>query len=121
MRRSTAALFAGLVVVLAGCSDALPTRPTSVTTPRNNFTTAAALAISTMYCEPLGACEAWASGGTGGYSFTWTNAIEGDDYNGYSQAAPKCYSSNFTITVTATVTDSSGARASRSIRYPCGI
>ncbi|HEV2150476.1 MAG TPA: S8 family peptidase [Longimicrobiaceae bacterium] len=61
-------------------------------------------------------CEAYASGGSGGgYSFVWTNAVELYDAGGYSYADPYCDS-----WATATVTDSSGGRASASDYYSCG-
>jgi hypothetical protein len=70
-----------------------------------------------MNCEN-GYCEAVASGGSGVYSFSWTNAWEISEDMFLSSAEPACYTSG-TITVSVRVTDSNGARATVSRPYSC--
>ena len=73
-----------------------------------------------VYCEAEAFyCSASASGGSGGYSFTWLNASEYTDADGYSEAGVYCGSTKF-VSVKATVTDSSGATATGSSSYYCG-
>ena len=85
-----------------------------------------------MECQSAGggvhSCAASAGGGSGtGYSFTWTNTQgntwEYFDQDGYSEAEVACYGGLGQGTwalVTATVTDSNGATASRSRSFNCG-
>ncbi|HEY0018110.1 MAG TPA: S8 family serine peptidase, partial [Longimicrobium sp.] len=83
-----------------------------------------------LTCQPysagLGYCEAVASGGSGtGYSFTWANAYEMNDSNGWSNATAECYYDGyyvFPVDVFATVTDSNGTSVTeyREIYCPPG-
>jgi subtilisin family serine protease len=93
-----------------------PTTPTP--NPQPQPTNPPAISV---YCyNGSGYCEAYASGGTGsGYSFTWGEAFEQHDADGYSWASVSCYFSGY-IYVTASVTDSSGAQASSGAYYYCG-
>jgi hypothetical protein len=75
-----------------------------------------------LYCDyEIGRCEAFASGGSGaGYSFTWRNAHEWYDEDGYSYAYPQCWTTTlFYVQVTVTVTDSNGGTASTSEYFTC--
>jgi hypothetical protein len=73
-------------------------------------------------------CQAYPSGGSGtGYSFTWSSsngyAWETYDADGYSEADAACYGGlgqGSTSIVTATVTDSNSATASKSRIINCG-
>ncbi len=92
-----------------------PTSPTNPTpTPTNP-------PVINVYCyDGGGYCEAYASGGTGGgYDISWSGAYEQHDADGYSWASVDCYFSGY-VSVSATVTDSSGASASASSYYYCG-
>ncbi|HEX8241966.1 MAG TPA: S8 family peptidase [Longimicrobium sp.] len=75
----------------------------------------------TVSCDSgSGYCEATAAGGSEtGYSFTWSNATEQYDADGYSTAYPFCGGTKF-VSVSATVTDSNGATATGSSSYYCG-
>jgi hypothetical protein len=68
-------------------------------------------------------CDAYGSGGSGEYSYSWTNAYE-FYYAGYwSQAEVDCYAYgygfNWPVDVWVTVTDSDGRTASASRTVPC--
>ena len=65
-----------------------------------------------LTCDP-GFCEAYAEGGTGGYTYEWTNATELSDVGAYSTAYPNCPTGTgphtWYVYVNVTVRDSSGA------------
>lgn len=84
------------------------------------------LSVTYLYCEDTGGggtyynntfCEAYVSGGTGSYTFDW-NVIETSraDFADGSVITGVCTDS---YPVTFTVTDSSGASASRSDTFRC--
>lgn len=78
-----------------------------------------ALSVS-LYCSSSAInCQAIASGGTGGYSFTWTNANEGLTDGSSSEAAPQCWSGHTRFTVSVTVTDGTAATATASKYFVC--
>ncbi|HEX8694940.1 MAG TPA: S8 family peptidase [Longimicrobium sp.] len=78
------------------------------------------LSVSVICDSSTGYCDATASGGTeSGYSFSWSNAIEQYDADGYSYAYPLCGGTS-RVTVSATVTDGSGATTTGSSSYYCG-
>lgn len=78
-----------------------------------------ALSVS-MYCESDAiTCDAYASGGTGGYTFSWTNANEGGTSGNQSTAGPHCWSGHTRFTVSVTVTDGLGATATASKYFVC--
>jgi hypothetical protein len=94
---------------------------------------ASALPLSVdMECPSFGGglytCQAYPNGGSGtGYSFTWSSsngyAWETYDADGYSEADAACYGGlgqGSTAIVTATVTDSNSATASKSRIINCG-
>lgn len=117
--RTLAALV--LAVALAGCADG-PTAASGEAAPDRDGAVLSVQATSTlsisMFCEPGGYCEAYADGGSGGYSFTWDGAEELADSDGWSIADPYCFTSGW-ITITATLTDSSGSQVSASDNYYC--
>jgi hypothetical protein len=105
MRAVPARSFAALAMAagLAAFAHA-PAAPTS------------ALSVS-MYCE-YGYCEATASGGSGNYTWSWTNANP-DNTTGQISTATPCWTyNNQTVLVTASVNDGSST-ASASRRYLC--
>lgn len=71
----------------------------------------------TALCEGI-YCEAYAEGGSGPYSFTWTNMTEMFDADGYSAAQLNCpfYGQKL---VTVTVTDSNGSTVKRQGYMQC--
>ncbi|HEX6095006.1 MAG TPA: hypothetical protein VF432_01685 [Thermoanaerobaculia bacterium] len=74
----------------------------------------------TMYCTSDSiTCEAVATGGSGGYSFAWTNAELGYTEGNYSEAAPQCWSGHNKFTVSVTVTDGLGATGTASKYFVC--
>jgi subtilisin family serine protease len=95
--------------------------PAPVTTPTNPQPQPINPPSISVYCyDGSGYCEAYASGGTGsGYNISWSGAYEQHDADGYSWASVDCYFSGY-VSVSATVTDSSGATASGSAYYYCG-
>ncbi|HEX8430529.1 MAG TPA: hypothetical protein VF625_04545 [Longimicrobium sp.] len=117
MRMSIARTLAVLLVTAAGaagCGD-LPTEATTSAVPSGpSRSTGTALAVTLGSCRYQG-CIATASGGTGvDYSFTWINAVENNDENGWSLAYPGCpfgYPLPTYTSIGVTVTDSSGATA----------
>lgn len=130
------ALLALAGAFAAGCRDASrtpvapddPLQPVAVT---DRTQPPAFPLVVDMECQANGGdqtCAAAASGGSGtGYSFTWTNShgytSEYYDQDGYSEAEAACYGSygqETWATVTATVTDSNGATASKSRMVSCG-
>ncbi len=113
MQLRTAGFLGALAVALAAGSSSTPTLHAAQLAASTN-----SLSVG-MFCEPGGYCEAQASGGTGGYSFTWDNAYELFDSDGWSIAEPACYVSG-TIQITVTVSDSSGAQAKAYDSYYCG-
>lgn len=74
-------------------------------------TDASALSVS-LYCiDDSFTCDAYASGGSGGYSFTWTSATEYYSEPGYSAATPHCSDYIGGVYVRVKVTDGLGATA----------
>lgn len=118
MRCRKVMLLGGMVLALAAWSDASPSPQVPEAAMRSPLSATRTPLTIELYCyNGLAYCEAYASGGTGGgYSFTWTNALERYDADGYSWAGVPC---GYTIRVTATVTDSSGATAGKSTYYIC--
>ncbi len=75
----------------------------------------------TLSCLPDALlCEAYASGGSGSYTFTWTNASEYYTEPGYSEAYPHCFDYVSGLLIKVKVTDSTGATdtAQRSMACP---
>lgn len=73
-----------------------------------------------MFCQDSGSsCEAYATGGSGGYTFTWTNAIEWRRESDYSAAVPQCSRFNKGVWVKVSVTDSSGGTVTGQIGARC--
>lgn len=106
---------ASLVVALTafhggGRAEARPSAPAAPTQ---------AISVS-LYCEGDAIfCVAAASGGTGAYTFTWTNANVGYTSGNYSEASPHCWSGHSQFTVRVTVTDGTGASATASRYFVC--
>lgn len=89
-------LFSGLLAAALGATA--PATPLSVS----------------MTCSS-GLCEAWADGGTGVYTFTWTGASENGERGAFSSADYTCPRSLLPgqyLYVSVQVTDSSGASVS---------
>jgi hypothetical protein len=64
----------------------------------------------TLSCQPdANMCQAYASGGSGSYTFTWTNASEYYSEPGYSEAYPHCFDYVSGLLVRVKVTDGTGA------------
>lgn len=69
-----------------------------------------------------GSCFASASGGTGtGYSFTWNQATETSDANGFSTADVNGPCLNNIVSVNVQLTDSGGGHASATARVNCSF
>lgn len=113
MKMTTIPIFAALLAAGLGAGW-----------PEARASGAAPLSVTLDCGDPV--CVAEAAGGTGSYSFTWTNAHERYDSNGFSTADPICpgypdFPDSY-VYVSVTVTDSSGATASAG-PYPvsCGM
>lgn len=112
-RRS--ALFAAslLLTLTLLPASAAETRPSSTPKPATGITV-------TMSCtQDSISCEAVASGGSGNYSFVWTNATEGVTDGNYSEAAPHCWSGHTKFTVSVAVTDDASGSGSASKYFVC--
>jgi hypothetical protein len=79
----------------------------------------AAISVNLQCTSDSITCEAVAWGGTGAYSFVWTNAEEGYTEGSYSEAAPHCWSGHSKFTVSVTVTDGLGATGTASRYFVC--
>lgn len=80
---------------------------------------ASALSVS-LSCEFDGhTCYAYASGGTGGYSFSWTKATEYYSEPGYSEALAHCGDYIGGVYIRVTVTDGLGATATAGRGVEC--
>jgi predicted metalloprotease len=106
----------------AGCGDMPMGAAISAVSTQPSLSTGTALTVRLGSCGAYG-CSATASGGTGtDYSFTWINAVENNDEDGWSLAYPNCptgYPLPVYVGVSATVTDSSGATATASKEVYC--
>jgi hypothetical protein len=117
------------VPVAAGSEVASPARVQESTAPvrsppelpretgSTRSSTALPLTVS-LICESF--CEAFASGGSGSDTFTWTHATEGFHDDSYSSATVQCPGNTHRVVVGVTVTDASAATATASeIYYGC--
>ncbi|HEX6748879.1 MAG TPA: hypothetical protein VF092_16390 [Longimicrobium sp.] len=129
MRRLVTSAVAVIAFALAGCTDA-PTLPGArepgTTTPR--ATLGGTLHVTNLFCEDTGpsggsyhttACSGEVSGGTGGNTFNW-NVIQTyrEDGPESSYIEGVCSPGTY-LTVTFTVTDSSGATAQARYTFRC--
>ena len=106
-------------VGLAAALMALPGAGRAETRPSAAPVPAEAISVS-LYCESDAIfCQAIASGGTGPYTFVWTNANEGYTEGSSSEAAPQCWSGHNKFTVSVTVTDGLGATGTASQYFVC--
>ncbi|MET0397461.1 MAG: hypothetical protein ABW277_11595 [Longimicrobiaceae bacterium] len=129
MRHTLFPTLLGLLAaaLAAGCGDA----PTGVS-PASARIAANGTAPLNVYATCNGFsgwhydCTAYAWGGSGlGYSFTWTNAYEGVDYEeGVSTAVASCDGNSyftFPLSLSVTAMDSNGATATMSLSLPCPV
>jgi hypothetical protein len=87
--------------------------------PTSTRVDAVALSVS-LSCELDGhTCYAYASGGTGGYSFSWTKATEYYSEPSYSEAIAHCGDYIGGVYVRVTVTDGLGATATAGRGVEC--
>lgn len=90
--------------------------PTSVATAPLVTST---LSVELSCRDDGSSCEAYATGGSGGYTFTWTNAIEWRNEYGYSAAIPQCTEIMRGVFVQVTVADSAGGTTTEGIGARC--
>lgn len=81
--------------------------------------TSSALSVTLICVDDAFSCEAYASGGSGVYNFTWTQAYEYERDGAYSAATPACTDYIGGLYVRVTVTDSNGATATRGDGVNC--
>jgi len=108
IRRISLLAAATLTVVGLGMSSPLPASATTFT-------------VTSLSCEPhLSSllCDGSVNGGTGGNSYHWTPGGSQSNFANSSSLTFGCQIGSW-YTVSMTVTDSSGATASRSIRAAC--
>lgn len=129
MRRLVTSAVAVIAFALAGCTDApsLPeAREPGTMAPRT--TIGGTLHVTNLWCEDTGgggtyytttACVGQVSGGTGGNTFNW-NVIQTyrEDGPETSYIEGVCNRGTY-LTVTFSVTDSSGATAQASTTFRC--
>jgi hypothetical protein len=81
---------------------------------------ASTLAVTSLSCSARHGgliCEAYVSGGTGGYTYTWDQGRLRTDYPDHSRVIIDCVVSSTTVAIF--VADSSGATASKSQIVDC--
>lgn len=124
MRHLTTLAAGVLALALAACGEA-PLQP-EPPAAAHDFTASSTLTVTSLSCEDVGGgglyynetyCRGEVSGGTGGNTYHWdvivNSQTDGPDYSVISGVCTDSYP------VTFTVTDSSGATASRSDTFVC--